>query len=279
MSAAPVPAVPVALDPLLVRRPGADRGLLAVPVTEVNVLVLGLSSITAAAVVMLAGCGVRGFVVVDDGAVSWQDALAGAFDVSEVGRARDLCTRRRLRAANRDAAPVSWSEAFLVGDHPGRVILRSIPATVVEAVPDPASGLRTGTQAGRCLVGAPADSARLPEALPLVDVQHLSEPAPATMLLHPPRPWSARPCPACSTRLAQQVQAQLRGTGRAAPAARAAAAAHTAFAAAHVAQAVLGAATEPSAAPGGGGLVIRPGAPFSSASPVRSPPTGCGLCA
>lgn len=269
--AAPVPAAPTAIDPLLVRRPGADRALLAVPVTEVNVLVLGLSSITAAAVVMLAGCGVRGFVVVDDGPVSWQDALAGAFDVSEVGRSRDLCTRRRVRAANRDAAPVTWSEAFLLGDHPGRVILRSLPAPCREA-----PGRDTAMDPSH---GAPADAARLPEDLPLIEVQHLGETAPAAVVLHPPRPWSARPCPACRARLAQRLRAQLRDMGRPAPSARAAAAAHTAFAAAHVAQAVLAAVTEPSGAHDGSGLLLRPSAPFSSASPVRDASIGCGLCA
>lgn len=273
MSVAPVPAAPAAVDPLLLRRPGADRNLLAVPVTEVNVLLLGLSPITAAAAVMLAGCGVRGFVVVDDGTVTWQDALAGAFDVSDVGRTRDLCTRRRLRAANRDAAPVTWSEVFVSGDHPGRVILRSIPAPAPGPVPV------TGPGTGRVVVEPPADSARLPEALPLIDVQHLSARSPGTALLHPLRPWAARPCPACTTALVERMLAETAARGRPAPSARAAAAAHTAFAAAHVAQAVLEAATEPSAARGGDGLILRPGAPFSSAAPVHSAPSGCPLCA
>ena len=64
---APVPAAPARLDPLLMPRSSTTHLRLGAAVCDMRVLLLGLSPLTAAAAVMLAGCGVRGFTVADDG--------------------------------------------------------------------------------------------------------------------------------------------------------------------------------------------------------------------
>ena len=58
---APVPAAPARLDPLLMPRSSTTHLRLGAAVCDMRVLLLGLSPLTAAAAVMLAGCGVRGF--------------------------------------------------------------------------------------------------------------------------------------------------------------------------------------------------------------------------
>ena len=54
---APVPAAPARLDPLLMPRSSTTHLRLGAAVCDVRVLLLGLSPLTAAAAVMLAGCG------------------------------------------------------------------------------------------------------------------------------------------------------------------------------------------------------------------------------
>ena len=125
---APVPAAPARLDPLLMPRSSTTHLRLGAGVCDMRVLLLGLSPLTAAAAVMLAGCGVRGFTVADDGWVTWADARAGSFDSTEVGLPRDLCTRRRIRAANALAA---W-----LGEDAGRLsgVLATLASTYGEGV-------------------------------------------------------------------------------------------------------------------------------------------------
>lgn len=260
----PVPAAPTALDPLLMPHRAAGQQSLGVPVSGVRVLMLGLSPITAAAAVMLAGCGVRGFTVVDDGWVTWEGARAGAFDSTEVGMPRDLCTRRRIRAANAEAAPVTWTDDVLTDARPGRVVLRSSlvrAARPDHALPDHSRSARPLTGASReggpdavprraATLSAPGDHLDLPGAVPLVEVLALPGPEGA-VVLSPGGAWRSRPCPQCRLGVAEQSLARLaheRPTPVVSAVSRAAAPAHTAWCAAAVVQAVLDAALGPAGA-------------------------------
>ena len=259
----PVPAAPASLDPLLMPRRASGPPLLGAPVSELRVLVLGLCPITAAAAVMLAGCGVRGFTVVDDGRVTWAEARAGAFDSTEVGRCRELCTRRRIRAANAEAAPVTWTDDVLTDERPGRVVLRSS-----RAVSRPGGGVA---------VEAPGDQLPLPAAVPLVDVMSLA--GGGAVLLWPERPWHRRPCPACREAAAGGAASQPGSRADPGPAAnRAAGPAHTAFCAALVTQTVLAAAAGAEPGPEDGHLLLRAGRPLSTCTAVAAAGVECPLC-
>ena len=268
---APVPAAPARLDALLMPRSSPTRLRLGAAVCDVRVLLLGLSPLTAAAAVMLAGCGVRGFTVADDGWVTWSDARAGSFDSTEVGLPRDLCTRRRIRAANALAAPVTWTDDVLTDARPGRVVLR---ASRLRAVSQEEPRLET-----------PGDHLRLPAEVPLVEVLQLPEQAGlSAAVLEQVSAWHRRPCQQCLQRIAEHAHQDCAQRLRSpAPllAARAAAPAHTAWAAGMVVQAVLAAALEPRE-PGQdspGRWLLRPGHPFSTRTELPEPPgAACDLC-
>ena len=268
---APVPAAPARLDALLMPRSAATHRSLGAAVCEIRVLLLGLSPVTAAAAVMLAGCGVRGFTVVDDGWVTWSDARAGSFDSTEVGLPRDLCTRRRIRSANALAAPVTGTDAVLTDARPGRVVLR-------------ASRLRASAQHGEQLE-LPADHLALPSAVPLVEVLQLPEHAGlSAAVLGRVAAWRRRPCQQCLQRIAEQAgthAAQQPGGPTPLMALRAATPAHTAWAAGMVVQAVLAAALEPEeAAPESPQRwLLSPGHPFSTLTALpQLPGPACDLC-
>lgn len=268
---APVPAAPARLDPLLMPRSSTTHLRLGAAVCDVRVLLLGLSPLTAAAAVMLAGCGVRGFTVADDGWVTWADARAGSFDSTEVGLPRDLCTRRRIRAANALAAPVTWTDDVLTDARPGRVVLR-------------ASRLRAAAQEGLRLE-VPGDHLRLPDGVPLVEVLQLPELAGlSAAVLEQTGAWHRRPCQQCLQRIAEHAhQDGAQQLDRPGPlmAMRAAAPAHTAWAAGMVVQAVLAAALEPEEPhqKSPRRWLLGPGHPLSTRTAVSEPPgSACDLC-
>lgn len=289
LSAPPVPAAPTAVDPLL-RRSSAEPTALGVPVTGLQILVLGLSAVTSSAAVVLAGCGARGFTVVDDDPVTWADSRAGAFDVAEVGRPRDLCTRRRIRAANREAAPVTWSDRFAPQpDRPvtaGQLIVRTVRAddglppaadpgaAALDPTVDPPVALSSWPA-----MDLPAEAARLPRDLPLLDVLHLRGYGPGAVLLAPATTWSQRPCPACMGHRLRTAEIAA-GRSPAAASLRSAAAAHTALAAALIAQHALqvGMGVLPAGQQEGAGLLVRPGSPFSVVVELPLPRRDCPLC-
>lgn len=268
---APVPAAPARLDAVLMPRSSTTHLSLGAAVCDVRVLLLGLSPLSAAAAVMLAGCGVRGFTVVDDGWVTWADARAGSFDSTEVGLPRDLCTRRRIRAANALAAPVTWTDDVLTDARPGRVVLRS-------------SRLRADAQRGPGLE-APGDHLALPPEVPLVEVLQLPERRGlGAAVLERVGAWHRRPCQQCLERIA--VQADQRSASRLdSPVPlmglRAAAPAHTAWSAGMVVQAVLGAVLEPekAAQEAPQRWLLSPGSPFSTRTALAQlPGPACDLC-
>lgn len=276
MPTSAVPAVPAARHPQLRRTVSTGARLDGrPPVTDLQLMFLGLSPVTAAAAVLLAGCGVRGFVISDPRPVTWDDAAAGAFDLPDVGRSRDLGVRQRIRAANPNAVALSDPARFTAEDRPSSLVIRAVDLSD----PDGASlDLRAAAAEGR-----------VRERQEVLDVVVPGGHAPGTTMLWPVRPWYARACTDCMAKAAGTAQPEPSRGARydAWPT-------HTALAAAVLAQAVIAQAGaggpevghrgHPSNGPVDGSAaehvtVLHPGGPVSTIERVPNPQAACPLCA
>ncbi|KAA9395566.1 hypothetical protein FCK90_00610 [Kocuria coralli] len=261
MSTSAIPAAPTARDPVL-RAPSPTGARLSqrVPVAQLRVMFLGFTPVSAAAAVMLAGCGARGFVVVDPQPVTWDDARAGAYDVPDVGLARELVIRQRIRAANPAAAPIGDPAG-----HPSRGLRGTLVVRSRDFTHRDGDGLDPRLEAA---------SAHLSEDHRVIDVATPAGHAPGTTVLWPPRPWHARACGQCLARAAG-----ISGPEPARAPRHDVWPAHTAMAASVLVQQIVAVA-------GGSAddledrvTVIRPGAPLSAVGRLPTTPAGCALCA
>lgn len=271
MSTSSIPAAPTSRNPVLRRAPSAGLQLARrVPTSELRIMFVGLNPVSAAAAIMVAGCGVNGFVIIDPRPTTWDDASAGAFDVPDVGLARELTVRQRIRAANPGAAPLADPRAFPSEPEPGTIVVRTRDLRYDE-VEDPR--LQAVTRS-------------LSETHRMIDVVTPGGHCPGTTVLWPARPWYARACEPCLARAAgPSIPERSRATRHEIwPT-------HTAFAAAILAQLIVGAAGQPwepahgrDTSPGvdvGAGLVtvIRPDVPLSRVEQAPDEQARCALCA
>lgn len=267
MTTSAIPAAPTA-------RHGALRAAHA-PVTrlsrrtgaaDLHLFFLGLNPVTAAAAVILAGCGVRGFTVLDPRPATWEDAAAGAFDLPDVGRGRDYSLRQRLLAANPQALAGARPELFPGPDRPGTLVIRA---------------RNTGSTGGKDPTGSNDDDAaldgvtgHLAEDHLVLDVVSVQGHPPGTTMLWPVRPWYARACSPCLAAVAGASPGEPSRTAR-----HDAWPAHTALAAAVTAQHILQAASiSPGMANQSEVIVLRPGAPLSTVTVTTVGHDPCALC-
>lgn len=254
MPASAVPAAPATRHPLLdpphrVGKRLQDRTRAA----DLRLLFLGLSPVAAATAMILAGSGVRSFTILDPTEVTWEDAYAGAYDLPDIGAARDHKLRQRLLAANPQAVASSHPSTFPAPTCPGTLIIRS----------------RSSTE----------DCAQAPitpyENHLLLDLITAQEHPPGSALLWPVRPWYARACQQCIRTALEVVTPQ--ETSRIAR--YEAWPAHTALAAAITAQHVLSAATTGNQNPITHPTLLIPGAPCTQITELPAPQLNCALCA
>lgn len=278
-----IPAAPTARPPVQRRCAATARIGIRVPVNRIRLSFNGLNPVSAAAAVMLAGCGVRDFTVVDPRPTTWEDAAAGAFDLLDIGMAREVSVRQRLRAANPAASARCFAAPSVSPTNAGSLIVQSAVFDDDDAVPG---------------IVEPADQDH-----PMIHVHMPPGHPPGTTLLWPVRPWYARPCARCLDQVAGTSRPESsRGVRHESwPA-------HTALVAAALAQQILAAAGQPvewrqhAAAPhpsldarasqtagqvpdiarilgGSEATVYHPGAPVSEVERRPTAEQACPLCA
>ncbi|MDO5617146.1 hypothetical protein [Kocuria sp.] len=265
-----IPAAPTARHPNL-RAPhlSGQRLQERTPAAQLHLLFLGLSPVTAAAAILLAGCGVRGFTVIDPRPATWSDATAGAFDLPDIGRARENGVRRRILAANPQAIASANPARFPTTAVAGALVIRA------------RSTLHNDDDPRLTRV-----SNRLMDDHRVLDVVSLDGHPPGSTILWPPRPWFARACDECLRTAAGISPPEPLRVAR-----HEAWPAHTALTAAVTAQHILAVATSGTSGPADGRstgqesaesqqvTVLRPGAPLSQVESVPSPQQTCALCA
>lgn len=258
MTTSVIPAAPTTRHPgLRAAHLPVNRLVTRTPAAELQLFFLGLNPVTAAAAVILAGCGVRGFTVLDPRPTTWDDAAAGAFDLPDVGRRREHSLRQRVLAANPQAVASSHPELFPGPDRPGTLVIRA--RSTVTTDDDAPLKIAAG---------------HLAEDHLLLDVVSVEGHPPGTTMLWPVRPWYARACSACLTTAAGTSPSEPARTPR-----HEAWPAHTAVAAAVTAQHVLDAAANARAHQGQSPVtVLRPGAPLTTVELTDVGPDPCALC-
>lgn len=256
-----VPAAPTARHPSLrAAHPTGTRLLTRTPAADLQLLFLGVNPVTAAAAIILAGCGVRGFTVLDPRPVTWDDAAAGAYDLPDVGRSRDHSLRQRLLAANPQALAGGRAELFPGPDRPGTLVIRARSTGITDPTDDDAP--------------LAAAASHLAEDHLVLDVISVEGHPPGTTMVWPVRPWYARACSECVRAAAGTSPREPARTPR-----HEAWPSHTAVAAAVTAQQVLAAATSTLVDPSESLVtVLRPGAPLSTVDITGVGPEPCAWC-